>query len=84
MGHTQLAGGSGTGLVNLTIAANTTNSPRSATLTIGGSAVVVNQSGAACNYSVTPVSLNVTGGNHSVAVTHPQAAPGPPPRTCRG
>ena len=63
--------GSGTGLVNLTIAANTTSAPRSATLTIGGSAVVVNQSGAACNYSVTPVSLNVTGGNHSVTVTTP-------------
>jgi hypothetical protein len=65
------ASGSGTGLVNLTIAPNTTNAPRVATLTVGDSTVVVNQGGAACNYSVTPVNLNVTGGNHSISLTAP-------------
>jgi hypothetical protein len=63
--------GSGTGMVNLSVAANTTTTPRSATLTIAGNAVVVQQAGAACNYMVTPVSLNVAGGDHPIAVTAP-------------
>ena len=65
------AGGSGTGVVGLVVAPNPTTSPRTATLTIADSSVVVNQAGAACNYSVTPVSMNVTGGDRSIAITAP-------------
>jgi hypothetical protein len=65
------ASGSGTALVNLSVAANSSTSPRSATLTIGGNAVVVQQAGAACNYIVSPVSMNVTGGDHAIDVIAP-------------
>jgi hypothetical protein len=63
--------GSGTSLINVSVSANPTASTRTATLTIAGSAVQVTQAGAACNYLVSPVSLNVTGGSHTISVTAP-------------
>jgi hypothetical protein len=65
------AQGTGGGLVGVNISANPTPSPRSATLTIAGSSVVVNQAGAACSISVSPTSLNVNakGGDQSIAIT---------------
>jgi hypothetical protein len=65
------SGGQGAAVINVTVAANTTTSPRVATVTIGGEVVTVTQSGASCNYSVAPASLNVSGGTHNLAVTAP-------------
>jgi hypothetical protein len=63
--------GSGGGTVTITVAANTTTSPRSTTLNIADRPVVVSQAGVACNYNVTPLSMNVTGGSQTVTVTAP-------------
>jgi hypothetical protein len=65
------SGGSGSSIVNVTVAANTSTSPRTATVSIGGEVVTVTQSGAPCNYSVAPGSLVVSGGTHNLAVTAP-------------
>jgi hypothetical protein len=63
--------GNGTSMVTVSVAANTSSSPRSATLNIAGHAVNVNQAGAACNYMVSPTSLNISGGTHTITVTAP-------------
>ena len=63
--------GSGTSTLSLSVAANSASSPRSATLNIAGHAVVVNQAGAACNYMVSPTSMNISGGTHTITVTAP-------------
>lgn len=65
------SGGSGAGIVGLTITPNPTSSPRSATLTIAENAVLVTQAGAVCNIMVSPVSLNVVGGTRTITVTAP-------------
>jgi hypothetical protein len=55
----------------MTIAANSSSSPRSATVTIADNAVLVTQAGAVCNLMVSPASLNVVGGTHTITVTTP-------------
>ena len=63
--------GTGGSTVGLNIAANNTASARSATLSIAGSSVVVNQAAAACSVTVRPASMNVNakGGDQSIAIT---------------
>lgn len=66
--------GSGTGPATISIiaAANTTTSPRTATLTIGGKSVTVSQAGVVpCSYAASPTALSVGagGGTSSVMVT---------------
>jgi hypothetical protein len=68
--------GTGNATLNYTVAANTATSGRSATLTIAGKSLVVNQAGAAastpaCTYSISPATRTVAaaGGANSVAVT---------------
>jgi hypothetical protein len=63
--------GSGGGMVSLTIAANSSTSARTTTLTVGDTSVVITQAGATCNYMVSPVSLNVSSGTRAVTVTAP-------------
>jgi len=63
--------GQGVAVVNVTVAANMTTSPRSATVTVAGETVTVTQAGATCNYSVSPGSLIVSGGTHTLTVTAP-------------
>jgi hypothetical protein len=63
--------GSGGGIVGLTMAANTSTSSRTGTVTVAGTTVTVTQAGAACTLSITPVSLNVVAGDHNIAVTAP-------------
>ena len=62
--------GSGNGTVSFTVAANTSASPRTGTLTIAGVTVTVTQAGA-CAYTVAPTTQSVlaAGGSQSVAVT---------------
>lgn len=64
-------GGTGSGMISLTVAPNTSTAPRSATLTVGDNAVVLTQAGATCNYSVSPASLSVSGGTRQITVTAP-------------
>jgi hypothetical protein len=62
----------GTGTVTYTAAANTTNSPRSATLTVAGQSVTITQDAAPCAFTVSPTnptSLSASGGSASVTVT---------------
>jgi hypothetical protein len=64
--------GTGGGTVGLNVAANTTSSPRSATLTIAGASVTVNQqAGAACTVTVRPTSLSphFKGSDESLPIT---------------
>jgi hypothetical protein len=64
--------GTGGGTVGLNVAANTTSAPRSATLTIAGTSVTVNQqAGAACTVTVRPTSLSphFKGSDESLAIT---------------
>ena len=68
------SGGSGTttGTVSYTATANTTTSPRSATLTVAGQSVTVAQNAAACSFAVSPAnppSLAASGASASVTVT---------------
>ena len=65
------SGGSGAGALSLTIAANPTSSPRSATVAIADNAVQVTQAGAVCNIMVSPVSINTAGGIRQISVTAP-------------
>ena len=62
--------GTGPGTVNYNVAANTSTSPRTGTLTIAGHTVTVTQAGA-CNFTVAPTTQNVVaaGASHSAAVT---------------
>jgi Flp pilus assembly secretin CpaC len=57
------AAGTGDGVVNFTVAANTTNAARTGTLTIGGQTFVVNQAAAAggtgaCTYTLSALKLD--------------------------
>ena len=64
--------GTGGGTVGLNVSANTTSSARSATLTIAGATVTVNQqAGAACTVTVSPRSVNAhfRGADESLAIT---------------
>ena len=65
--------GSGNGTVYYTVAANTSTSSRSATLTIAGQSFTVSQSGVSCTYSIYPTSASfgAGGGSGSVNVTAP-------------
>ena len=60
----------GTGTVSYTVAANTSTTPRTGTLTIAGQTVTVTQAGA-CTYTVAPTTQSVlaAGGSQSAAVT---------------
>ncbi|MEP7338993.1 MAG: BACON domain-containing carbohydrate-binding protein [Acidobacteriota bacterium] len=62
------ANGTGNGTVGYSVAANTTQTPRSGTVTIAGQAFVITQSGCA-TISATSQSFTAAGGNGSVAVT---------------
>jgi hypothetical protein len=61
----------GTGTVTYTAAANTTNSPRSATLTVAGQSVTVTQDAAPCSFTVSPANLVLAaaGGSATISVT---------------
>ena len=67
------ASGSGSGTVGFTIAGNTSQSPRTGTLTIAGQAVTVTQAGMSCGYTLSSTSqaLSAAGGSGSVTVTAP-------------
>jgi hypothetical protein len=52
-------GGTGTGDVDFTVIANGTTTARSATINVGGHAFTVNQAAAACQYTLTPASVNI-------------------------
>lgn len=62
--------GSGTSWLTYTLATNTSNSPRTGTITVAGRTLAVTQAAAPCSYTVTPTSLTVpnTGGTTSVTV----------------
>jgi hypothetical protein len=62
--------GTGDGTVTFSVAPNATTFPRSATVTIGGQSVQVNQAGTACTYSLrsTSGSMPAAGGSSSVGV----------------
>jgi hypothetical protein len=51
--------GTGTGDVNINVAANPTTSPRSGTITVNGQTFTVNQAAVSCTFSLNPTSANV-------------------------
>ena len=57
------ASGSGNWTVSVSVTANPTTSPRTATLTIAGEAVLLTQAGVTCNYLVSPTSVSLTSGS---------------------
>jgi hypothetical protein len=65
--------GTGSGVVSFSVAANTSSTPRSGTLTIAGQTFTVNQAGAAsaCSFTLNPVSkvFGRSGGSSTVSVT---------------
>jgi hypothetical protein len=63
--------GTGAGQVTFSASANTTTSPRTATLTVAGNAIAVTQAAAACTYGLLPATQAVasSGGVGSIAVT---------------
>jgi hypothetical protein len=65
------ATGSGIGQVNYTVAANSTGSSRTGTMTVAGQTVTFTQAASSCSYSVTPTSVSVAtnGGANAVSVT---------------
>ncbi|MGB7720566.1 MAG: BACON domain-containing carbohydrate-binding protein [Bryobacteraceae bacterium] len=66
------ASGTGNGTVSYTVAANTSTSSRTGTITVGGQTFTVTQAGAAaCSYLITPTSYNMAaqGGSSSITVT---------------
>ncbi|HBB94855.1 MAG TPA: hypothetical protein DC054_05640, partial [Blastocatellia bacterium] len=68
------ANGSGNGVVGFTVAANSTSSPRTGTLTIGGQTFTVSQAAASgCVYNISPTSQSFTavGGTGSASVATP-------------
>jgi len=67
------ASGSGNGTVAFTAAANTAGSSRNATFSIAGHSPTVSQTGAACAFTVSPISQAVAraGGNVTFTVTAP-------------
>jgi hypothetical protein len=66
------ASGSGNGSVGYAVAANT-GAARSATLTVGGKTVTVNQAAVSCNYTLLPASgsIGAAGGNGAVSINAP-------------
>jgi hypothetical protein len=63
--------GSGTGSVGYTVAANTSTSPRTGTVTVAGTVVTVTQAGVDCTFTLSAgsVSFPKNGGNSYVSVT---------------
>jgi len=61
----------GGGTVNYTVAANTSSSSRTGTMTIAGQTFIVTQAGQSCTYAISPTSRAVAaaGGTGSVSVT---------------
>ncbi|MDX2043803.1 MAG: SBBP repeat-containing protein [Acidobacteriota bacterium] len=64
------ANGAGNGAVNFSVAANTSLSPRSGSLTIAGQNFAITQAGVVCQYAVTPDSqaFDQNGGNGAVTI----------------
>ena len=54
------ANGTGNGAVNFTVAANSTTTARTGTLTVAGQTFTVTQAGIVCNYAIAPTSQNIT------------------------
>lgn len=54
------ANGSGNGAVNFTVAANSTTTARTGTLTVAGQTFTVTQAGIVCNYAITPTSQTIS------------------------
>ena len=81
------ASSSGNGAVAFTVAANTSPQPRTATLTVAGQPVTINQAGNICAFTLSPASIDVpysaTAGTFSVATVSP-TAPGRPRATTAG
>ena len=68
------ASGSGNGSVGFSFTANMGTVGRSATLTVAGQTVTVNQAGVECNLSVSPLTFSIAAGgatNQAVTVTGP-------------
>jgi hypothetical protein len=65
------ASGSGNGTVGYSVAANTTTSSRTGTITIAGQTFTVNQAAMVCSYTITPASNSFTSaaGTGTVSVT---------------
>ena len=65
------ASGNGNGTVDYTVAANTSTTGRTGTMTIAGQTMTVTQAGAPCNYAISPTvaSLGPEVGINTVAVT---------------
>ena len=63
--------GSGNGTVGYSVASNTTTSPRTGTLTIGGQPFTITQGAATCSYAASPPtpSFNASGGAGTVTLT---------------
>jgi hypothetical protein len=63
--------GSGDGTVNFSYTANTSATPRSATVTIGGQTLTVTQQGVPCTYTLSASSADLppTGGSGSFTLT---------------
>src|SRR4029453_16288988 len=64
--------GSGLGSVNYTVAANSSTSSRTGTLTVAGQTFTVTQAGGACSYAISPTSnpsMVAGGGTGTVTVT---------------
>ena len=68
---TGATGGTGNGTVPYSVAANSTTSVRTGTLTIAGRTFTITQAAAACTYALAPTSqsVNASGGTGSTAVT---------------
>jgi hypothetical protein len=60
---------SGSNAVSFSVAQNTTATPRSATVTVGGSVATINQAAAGCTFGVSPTSLSVSANASSSTVT---------------
>jgi YD repeat-containing protein len=67
------ASGNGSGTVTYSFAANPASAPRSGRVTIGDQVFTVNQAGAACTFTVTPVfaSFDANGGTGTIGVVSP-------------
>jgi hypothetical protein len=72
------ASGTGSGIVQFSVAPNTETSPRTGTLRIAGQVLTVTQAGppAPCTFTVAPTNVNAPaeGGSHSVTVTASDAS----------
>lgn len=76
---TGAAGGTGSGQLAFTVAANPATMPRSGTLTVAGTNVTIDQAAAAppaCSYAVTPSPVNVGFGGDNDIDLHVRTGPG--------